>query len=169
VRKTFWCHVLGGHPHHHSLTYTGTCDGEGGCSHLPYSWLRTLHPVVSGTDQDVPNRKQSSLFQQRCLNAYLINDVGSCRTMKWALRACGCDSICAYVVLPYHSKFLHTHLGWSGFWREIRMSAQANTNQTATTSSMTCRRHGPISPKLEQHIVSCRHGATCRRHLQLSR
>jgi hypothetical protein len=45
--------------------------------------LRPLDPVVSGTDQDVPNRKQSSLFQQRCCNAYLINDLGgSSRTMK---------------------------------------------------------------------------------------
>jgi hypothetical protein len=35
--------------------------------------------VVSGTDQDVPNRKQSSLFQQRCCNAYLINDLGESR------------------------------------------------------------------------------------------
>jgi hypothetical protein len=30
----------------------------------------TLDPVVSGTDQDMPSHKQSSLFQQRCLNAY---------------------------------------------------------------------------------------------------
>ena len=34
--------------------------------------------------------------------------------------------------------------------------------QTATTSSMSCRRHGPIWPKLEQHVMSCRHAATCR-------
>jgi hypothetical protein len=48
-----------------------------------------LDPVVSGTDQDVPNHKQSSIFQQCCCNAYLINDLGgSSRTMKWALRAC---------------------------------------------------------------------------------
>jgi hypothetical protein len=35
-----------------------------------------LDPVVSGTDQDVPNHKQSSLFQQRWCNTYLINDLG---------------------------------------------------------------------------------------------
>ena len=129
MRKTFWCRVLGGHPHHHSPTYTGTCDGVRGCSHLPYTWLRTLDPVVSGTDQDVPNHKQSSLFQQRCCNAYLINDLGgSSRTIKWALRACGCDSICAYV-LPYHSIFQHTHLGKSG-------KCRLKPTQTAMTSSM---------------------------------
>jgi len=57
-----------------------------------------------------------------------------------------CDSICAYV-LPYHSIFLHTHFGKSGkCWLE--------PTQTATTSSILCRRHGPIWPKLERHVVS---------------
>ena len=40
--------------------------------------------------------------------------------------------------------------------------------QIATTSSILCQRHGPIWPKLEQHIVSLGHVATCRRHFQLS-
>ncbi len=97
-----------------------------------------------------------------CCNAYLINDLGgSSRTMKWALRACGCDSICAYV-LPYHSIFLQTRLGKSG-------KCRLKPTQTATTSSMLCRRHGPIWPKLERHVMSCRHVATCRRHFQLRR
>jgi hypothetical protein len=65
---------------------------------------------------------------------------------KWALRACGCDSICAYV-LPYHSIFLHTHFGKSG-------KCRLKPTQTATTSSILCRRHGPIWPKLEWHVVS---------------
>jgi hypothetical protein len=65
------------------------------------------------------------------------------------LRACGCDSICAYV-LPYHRIFLHTHLGKSG-------KCRLKLTQTATTSSMSCRWHGPIWPKLEQHVMSwCR-------------
>jgi hypothetical protein len=55
-----------------------------------------------------------------------------------------CDSICAYV-LPYHSISLHTHFGKSG---------KCRLEQTATTSSILCRRHGPIWPKLEQHGVS---------------
>ena len=97
----------------------------------------------------------------RCCNAYLIHDLGgSSRTMKWALRACRCDSICAYV-LPYHSIFLHTHLGKSG-------KCRLKPTQTAMTSSMSCRRHRPIWPKLERHVMLCRHVATCRRHFQLS-
>ena len=71
-----------------------------------------------------------------------------------------CDSICAYV-LPYHSIFLHTHLGKSG-------KCRLEPTQTATTSSILCRRHGPIWPKLERHVVSCQHVTTCRRHFQLS-
>jgi len=114
-----------------------------------------------GTDQDLPNCKQSSLFQQRCCNAYLINDLGgSSRTMKWALSACGLDSICVYV-LPYHSIFLNTHFGKSS-------KCRLKPTQTATTSSMLCPRHGPIWPKLEQHIMLCRHGTTCWQHFDLS-
>ena len=67
------------------------------------------------------------------------------------MRACGCDSICAYV-LPYHSIFLHTHFGKSG-------KCRLEPTQTATTSSILCRRHGPIWPKLERHVVS---SLTCR-------
>ena len=65
--------------------------------------------------------------------------------------ACGCGSICAYV-LPNHSIFLHTHLGKSG-------KCRLKPTQTATTSSILCRQHGPIWPKLERHVVS---SLTCR-------
>jgi hypothetical protein len=66
---------------------------------------------------------------------------------------------CAYV-LPYHSIFLHTHFRKSGKCRLV-------PTQTATTSLILCRRHGPIWPKLERHGVSNRNVATCRRHFQL--
>ncbi len=137
VRKTFWYHVLGGHPHHHSPIYTGTCDGEGGCSHRPYTWLRTLDPVVSGTDQDVPNHKQSSWFWQRCCNVNLIkNDLGgSSRTMKWALRACWGKSFCAYV-LPYHSIFLHTHFQKFGICR-LKPTQSATTIFNVVSATQT--------------------------------
>jgi hypothetical protein len=79
----------------------------------------------------------------------------SVESMMWVR-----DSICVYV-LPYHSIFLHTHLGKSG-------KCRLEPAQTATTSSILCRRHGPIWPKLERHVVSCRHVTTCRRHFQLS-
>ncbi len=70
---------------------------------------------------------------------------------------CGCvvlwvrDSICVYI-LPYHSIFLHMHLGKSG-------KCWLKPTQTATTSSVLCRQHGPIWPKLEQHqcVVPTRH------------
>jgi hypothetical protein len=58
---------------------------------------------------------------------------------------------CAYV-LPYHSISLHTHCGKSG-------KCRLEPTQTATTSSILCRQHGPIWPKLEQHGVS---SPTCR-------
>ena len=70
------------------------------------------------------------------------------------------DSICAYV-LPYHSIFLHTHLGKSG-------KCRLEPTQTATTSSILCRQQGPIWPKLERHVVLCQHVTTCWRHFQLS-
>ncbi len=43
------------------------------------------------------------------------------------------------------SIFLHTHLGKSG-------KCRLKLTQTATTSSILCQRHGPIWPKLEQHV-----------------
>ena len=61
------------------------------------------------------------------------------------------NSICAYA-LPYHSIFLHTHFGKSG-------KRRLEPTQTATTSSILCRRHGPIWPKLKRHIVL---SPTCR-------
>ena len=61
-------------------------------------------------------------------------------------------SVCAYV-LPYHSSmFLHTN-------SENLVKCRLEPTQTATTSSILCRRHGPIWPKLEQHVVS---SPTCR-------
>ena len=63
-------------------------------------------------------------------------------------------------VLPYHSIFLHTHFGKFG-------KCRLKPTQTATPSSISCRRHVPIWPKLERHVMSCRHVATCRRHFQL--
>ncbi len=48
-------------------------------------------------------------------------------------------------VLPYHSIFLHTHFGKSG-------KCRLKKTQTATTSSISCRQHGPIWPKLERHV-----------------
>ena len=62
-----------------------------------------------------------------------------------------CDSLCAYVV-PYHSIFLHTH-----FQKFVK--CQLKPTQTAPTSSILCRRYGPIWPKLERHrrVVPTRH------------
>ena len=59
--------------------------------------------------------------------------------------------ICAYV-LPYHSIFLLTHFGKFG-------KCRLEPTQTATTSSILCRWHGPICPKLERHVMS---SPTCR-------
>jgi len=66
-----------------------------------------------------------------------------------------CVVLCLFFfayVLSYHSIFLHTHFGKSG-------KCRLEPTQTATTSSTLCRRHGPIWPKLEQHVVS---SPTCR-------
>jgi len=39
---------------------------------------------------------------------------------------------------------------------------QLKPTRTATASSMSCRRHGHIWPKLERHVMSCRHVGICR-------
>jgi hypothetical protein len=86
-----------------------------------------------------------------CCNAYQM----SIESMMWVRYG----SICAYV-LPYHSIFLHAHFRKSG-------KCWLKPTQTATTSSISCWRHGPIWPKLEQNVMSCQHVATCWQHFQL--
>ncbi len=53
------------------------------------------------------------------------------------------------------------HFGKSG-------KCRLKPTQTATTSSISCRRHGPIWPKLKRNVMSCRHVATCQQHFQLT-